>query len=104
MPYNVYAVRLSNTDKRIKNQQEKRSSLTMAAYIFGHRIQDDLDRNTFGESKKLRDQGEVVFRGMVFPDEMPLYTFNNFVKKKKKNSIFRFCKCTRRCDLEGSLF
>lgn len=93
MPYNVYAVRLSNTDKRIKNQQEKRSSLTMAAYIFGHRIQDDLDRNTFGESKKLRDQGEVAFRGMVFPEGMPLKTFSDFVgedgyQPKTLSSVF----------------
>jgi len=78
MPYNVYAIRLSDTDKRIKNKLNRRSSLPMGAYILNTILMSAVDKKAYEKPKKSRDEGEVVFSGLILPSDLPLEDYQKF--------------------------
>ena len=78
MPYNVYAIRLSDTDKRIKNKLNRRSSLPMGAYILNTTLVSAVDKKAYEKPKKSRDEGEVVFSGLILPSDLPLDDYRKF--------------------------
>lgn len=78
MPYNVYAIRLSDTDKRIKNKLNRRSSLPMGAYILNTTLVSAVDKKAYEKPKKSRDEGEVVFSGLILPSDLPLEDYQKF--------------------------
>lgn len=95
MTYNVYVARLNNTDKRIKSKIGKRSSLSMAAYIYGETIQDETDLTNYSDPKKLRIEGEVVFKGMILPEKLSeeelsqIHGLDRSVTTKRLTDVFR---------------
>lgn len=78
MPYNVYAIRLSDTDKRIKNKLNRRSSLPMGAYILNTTLVSAIDKKAYEKPKKSRDEGEVVFSGLILPSDLSLEDYQKF--------------------------
>lgn len=83
MPYNVYAIRLSDTDKRIKNKLNRRSSLPMGAYILNTTLVSAIDKKAYEKPKKSRDEGEVVFSGLILPSDLPLEDYQKFAQKEE---------------------
>ena len=58
MPYNVYAIRLSDTDKRIKNKLNRRSSLPMGAYILNTTLVSAVDKKAYEKRSEERRVGK----------------------------------------------
>ena len=55
----------------------------MGAYILNTTLVSAVDKKAYEKPKKSRDEGEVVFSGLILPSDLPLEDYQKFALKEE---------------------
>lgn len=83
MAYNVFISRSANTDKKIKSNFSRTTSLAMGAYIFREIFISNTTDYAYRVMDRKKTPDQILFKGLLLPEKCPLPILNQITNNNQ---------------------